>query len=454
MSWPLITDFMPLLTQPRLAFADARLKQCVVVTNSRGQPVPRSGQFATVFKAHAEEGEGPPVAIRLFSRRVPERRERYEVVSDYLKRHSASSLVDFSYQEKGIRSANDGRLYPLVVMDWVEGPNLFEWTQERCRQRDAESIALQADQWLSLVDELVGINVGHGDLQHGNVLVSPEGALRLVDYDCLFVPLLAGRVNFEVGIPPYQHPSRDEATLLSGELQRFSALLIFVALRALAAWPDLWDEHVERSQYDKLLFRSSDLAQPERSVLCGQLTNSSDHQLRFLADALLQAYHNDVGEVPDVRDVAEEMSGPLDPYRDWLRIDTANGEFTHYDLLDIDPYEDDPGTIRAATERRLEQIVHRVSASTQDVAARLMREINAAQLTLLDPDSRRRYDEQLNAEYWDEQDVTAYEDPRIEDNVQRLSCPFCHVSLNVPLAMLHSSLRCPTCGKLITAQRA
>ena len=46
------------------------------------------------------------------------------------------------------------------------------------------------------------------------------------------VPALAGRPNMETGLAPYQHPQRNEQTLLSLNLDHFSALVIYVALRA------------------------------------------------------------------------------------------------------------------------------------------------------------------------------------------------------------------------------
>ena len=55
--------------------------------------------------------------------------------------------------------------------------------------------------------------VAHGDLQHGNVLLVPGAsanslAVKLIDYDGMCVPALAGSKSGEVGHPAYQHPQR------------------------------------------------------------------------------------------------------------------------------------------------------------------------------------------------------------------------------------------------------
>ena len=56
---------------------------------------------------------------------------------------------------------------------------------------------------------------------NANVMVTTQGELKLVDYDCMCVPALVGRRNLEVGVEPYQHPGRNESTLLSLDLDNF-----------------------------------------------------------------------------------------------------------------------------------------------------------------------------------------------------------------------------------------
>ncbi|MCU0979473.1 MAG: AarF/UbiB family protein, partial [Pirellulaceae bacterium] len=237
-SWPLISDFSRVLQNPQVAFRDPDLRNCTVEMNQLGQPKARSGNFATVYRGYRPDGS--EFAIRIFNRRQDERLEHYRTISDFLENRTVSSIVRFDYDERGIRSAGDGKLYPLLIMEWVPGITLFEWTRDRCREGYVEALQIAADVWLHLVRELTQHEIVHGDLQHGNVMVSPEGHFRLVDYDCMCVPSLIGRRNLETGLPPYQHPGRNADTLLFPGLDNFSALYIYVALRALAAAPYLW----------------------------------------------------------------------------------------------------------------------------------------------------------------------------------------------------------------------
>lgn len=300
-SWPLISDFARVLQNPQVAFRDPELRQCSVEMNQLGQPKARSGNFATVYRGYRPDGR--EFAIRVFNRRQDERLEHYRTISEYLENRVVSSIVHFDYDERGIRSATDGKLYPLLVMDWVPGITLFEWTRDRCREGYVEALQIAADVWLHLVRELIQHDVVHGDLQHGNVMVSPEGHFKLVDYDCMCVPSLIGRRNLETGLPPYQHPGRNADTLLFSGLDNFSALYIYVALRALAAAPYLWITYVDQPEYDRILFRAEDFESPASSPLYRELLQSPDEQVRDLAHYLFELARYDLHNVPPIDEV-------------------------------------------------------------------------------------------------------------------------------------------------------
>jgi len=300
-TWPLISDFARMVQNPQVAFRAPELKQCTVEMNHLGQPKARSGNFATVYRGFRADGKS--FAIRVFNRRQDERLEHYRTVSEYLDQRAVSSIVKFDYDERGIRSAGDGKLYPLLTMDWVPGITLFEWVRDRSREGYAEALGIAADVWLHLVRELLEQEVVHGDLSHGNVMVSPEGHFKLVDYDCMCVPSLTGRRNLETGLPPYQHPGRNANTILFPGLDNFSSLLIYVALRALAAAPHLWITHVDQTEYDKILFRPQDFESPAASALYRDLMNSPDEQVRDLVHYLFELARYDIHDIPPVDEV-------------------------------------------------------------------------------------------------------------------------------------------------------
>ncbi|HUY33554.1 MAG TPA: hypothetical protein VMV69_12465 [Pirellulales bacterium] len=301
-SWPLASHFSTILQNPGIAFRSVDLKQITIETDGLNQPRAWSGSFATVYKGSRPHGKGS-LAVRVFTSASAERRERYHAIAEYLRNRRVESLVGFTYADDGIRSAGDGKWYPLVTMDWVPGETLFKWTRNQCLKKNGAALAKAAELWVEMVKELADAKIAHGDLQHANVMVTDQGRLKLVDYDCMCVPALVGRKNLEIGVDPYQHPARDRDTPLSAHLDNFSALFILLALKALAAAPDLWNTYVEQPQYDKLLLRREDLDLPDQSALIKTLSRSPDAEVRRLCARLLELVDLPLDQVPRLDEV-------------------------------------------------------------------------------------------------------------------------------------------------------
>jgi len=309
MSWPNAAHFAVMMQDPEMAFRDPRLKKVLIEKDPihKNQPRVWSGKFANVYRA-TDPATRESIAIRVFTSGRRERQDRYNAVAEYLKKRQLDSLVHFHYQHDGVRSASDGKWYPLVVMDWVAGETLYEWVRAKCLKRDRRALSQVSGLWVKAVAELNHARIAHGDLQHGNVMVVENGrlSLKFVDYDCMCVPALVGRKNLEIGVAPYQHPQRNGDTLLGPDLDNFSALFILVALRALAAAPELWDLYVEKDQYDNLLFRCEDLENPDRSSLVQRLRKLRDGQIPdfpILCDRLLELAHEAIDKVPPLHHV-------------------------------------------------------------------------------------------------------------------------------------------------------
>jgi hypothetical protein len=313
--WPTATDYRDALQRPDRAFCSPLLQGGEVERNKLRVPRARSGAFANVYKLTS----GPTtVAVRLFLHPEPEREERYGLIAGHLGYSRPRCLVNFTYEPQGIRV--NGDWFPVQTMDWVEGQSLGDWVRERLLAGDVAALRDSAERWVGLLAELRAARVAHGDLQHDNIMVVGS-ELVLVDYDCLCVPSLVGRHALEHGKPGYQHPRRREQSL-SLELDHFSAWIIYLSLRALAADPSLFDRYVEGPKNENLLFSESDLKQPASSALWGELLNSTDAEVRDWAGALYAT-------LPD-GPIEQVPFFSIDPFaglrsacqeRDWEQID-------------------------------------------------------------------------------------------------------------------------------------
>jgi serine/threonine protein kinase len=300
MPWPLASSYSAMLQSPAVAFRDESLRRATIHRDQNNQPFGMSGPFAVVYQAQLPNGQR--LALRAFtSDQGPDRGVCCRVISEYLRQHrEVRCLIAFEYHDKGIRAA-DGKMYPLVTMEWVRGATLFDWVRTKCLDRAAPSLTRAAERWVDLIQELADAQIAHGNLQHANVMVTEQDEFKLVDYDCMCVPALVGRRNPEIGVEPYQHPERNADTLLSPQLDNFSAIVIYVALRALAAAPQLWDELVEKNRYDKLLFHRHDFLDPGRSHLYQQLVRSPDQVVAQLTKDLFELYRGPLARVPSLK---------------------------------------------------------------------------------------------------------------------------------------------------------
>src|SRR5437773_1211493 len=140
--------------------------------------------------------------------------------------------------------------------------------------------ALRA-KWVTLVRHLEAAQVAHGDLQHGNILVR-GGSIQLVDYDGMWVPALRGRKATELGHRAYQHPERSEQDY-GQEIDRFSALVIYLSLAALERDATLWERF---HTGDNLIFVREDFHQLGRSAIWQQLRRIGSGQIDQLAAAV------------------------------------------------------------------------------------------------------------------------------------------------------------------------
>jgi hypothetical protein len=307
MAWPRATDYSDAVQNPSACFADGELAGGAVATADLllGLPLSYSGNFATVYKVLGADGQA--WAVKCFTRPVEGLRERYHRISRHLEANPRRFAVEFRYLPEGVQV--EGAWYPVVKMHWVEGLPLNEFLREHSGA--VASVEQLAQLWLRLDAEMRGARMAHGDLQHGNVLLvrgSTENAmaLRLVDYDGMWVPDLDGRPPGEVGHPNYQHPQRARDGGYDAEIDRFAHLVIYTALRAVAAGGrELWERY---DNGENLLFKEADFQDPAGSELFAELLASPDRQVWALAARLRDACEGPLAAVPRLSEVVGRMA--------------------------------------------------------------------------------------------------------------------------------------------------
>ena len=287
MRWPTPQDYNEAVQNPRLAFTDPDLRLGQPELTRLGLPRPICGNFACVYNIRSN---GQRWAARCFMNDVPDLQHRYSAISQCLTKANLPYTVPFTYLSGGIKL--QGRSYPLVKMQWVQGEPLNVFVGRTIWY--PQTLLSLAKGWLQVITALRALNIAHGDLQHGNILVT-GGGLHLIDYDGMFVPALAGDQSNELGHRNYQLPSRSGHDY-GPYLDNFSAWVVYVSLVALAVHPELW------STYDGgdecLIFRKEDFKNPKKSAILRYLKSSPNDQLRVLIDLFVSLFVLSPRDVP------------------------------------------------------------------------------------------------------------------------------------------------------------
>ncbi|WP_336785172.1 hypothetical protein [Paenibacillus sp. MMO-177] len=297
MFWPTPQDYREAIQNPRICFKDPDLQASLPELDKLGLPRPISGSFASVYKMKCGEREW---AVRCFTNNVKDQKFRYDAISLHLRSNPLPYLVPFEYLSEGINI--NGQWFPVVKMQWVEGESLLAYVGRNLHRADL--LQELADKWLIMTLDLCSANIGHGDLQHGNILIH-NNEIILIDYDGMYVPALNGMPSNELGHRNYQHPGRNEEHF-GPYIDHFSAWVVWISIAAVCSDPSLWHSLEAGETEESLLFRRNDFVRPDVSRAFELLTLVEEEAVRNAATALRAFTAMEVPEVPGLPDPHSE----------------------------------------------------------------------------------------------------------------------------------------------------
>lgn len=243
------------------------LKGATARINKNGNPFVYVGGFNMVFQLTHKSKKW---AFRVWHVPMGENEERYLKISKYLTSKKLPYFAEFIYDEKGILV--NGELVDTIRMEWLDGM-LFKEYIEKNLENSSLLISL-ADNFLKMCQDLRTNQISHGDLQEGNILVTENGDIKLVDYDSICIPEIEGQKELVTGLKGYQHPSRFLGGKASLGADYFSELVIYLSILGIANKPELWDKYqVKDTQY--LLFSETDFNDLENSKIYKDLSGIS-----------------------------------------------------------------------------------------------------------------------------------------------------------------------------------
>jgi len=227
-----------------------------------------SGAYAAVFKGVLN---GKTHALRCFLSAEEETLSRSKSICEYLSGRNESWLIDCEFIEEGIYV--NGKSFPVIKMEWIDGVLINQFVSTNI---DDNSVLSQLQGKLIAVAESLERNrIGHGDIQCGNIIITGNAqdfTVKLIDYDGMFVPNLAGKRSLENGRSEFQPPSRT-LNNYNSEMDRFSFWVIITAIEAIKHDKTLWRQVMQGgfNTLDNFLFTAQDFQSPNQSALFNRL---------------------------------------------------------------------------------------------------------------------------------------------------------------------------------------
>jgi len=300
-NWPSPLEYNEAVQNPLVTFTDPDLQRGEPELNQLGLPKPATGNFATVYKMICSQGNW---AVRCFLKSAYDQELRYSRIAQHLEKSKLSCAVGFEYQPEGMRFR--GRHLPLLKMEWVDGITLDNFVH--VAHGDKEIMLAVAEKFFQLYLGCQAGGIAHGDLQHGNLMVTND-SLYLVDYDGMYVPSLKGSSANELGHRNYQHPGRTSADF-GPSLDNFSAWVVLVSLYALALDASLWQTLAGGEEC--LLFRQSDFRLPASSTAFSLLACHKNEKIREMSSLLVRFLGEPVEYIPPpTREAFPELTSEL-----------------------------------------------------------------------------------------------------------------------------------------------
>ncbi|MEU9286663.1 hypothetical protein AB0D57_18570 [Streptomyces sp. NPDC048275] len=326
---PTLSDYQNTVGQLHRFAQDPRLTRATPRRGADGQPGANGGSFGAVYRLD-DPDDNRSWALKCFLRDEPDRRHRYEQISACLSSVRAPWHAEVHYLERGLYVG--GNWWPVVLMEWIPGQRITGWIDRLIDENPADlasQFTRAARKFAAAVYQMHRCGISHGDLQSGNVLVLPNGAIRFVDYDAMTVPTYSCLPRREDGHPDFRLPRRDEwgvddgtsthirgsavhistfitdSTTMSVNLppqdgtaamhrDRFPSQVIHSALVMLSEAPELWTE-LHRPGADHLLLSRRDFRNPVASERWERLLKHPRPRVRDTANRL----HGMLGSMAD-----------------------------------------------------------------------------------------------------------------------------------------------------------
>ena len=264
MQYPLISEYVKAIQD-----AGDNLEQLAYLTpvlDDHGEPYRSSGAFAVVFKMQ-DKSTGKYYALKCFTEEQEGRADAYRQIADELDMVDSPYITSVKYMEKElfVDSQCEEDEFPVLLMDWVDGETMEAYIAANYHNQSAMSLLCY--RFGKMAAWLRSQSFAHGDVKPDNIIIRPDGSLRLVDYDGMFVSSMKGSKSPTIGTKDFSHPLRTVDDF-DETIDDFSLASIALSLKAISMNSTLLDTY---GASDRLLFSEKDYRTPSNSKVISAL---------------------------------------------------------------------------------------------------------------------------------------------------------------------------------------
>ena len=283
MQYPLISEYVAAIRDAKENLDE--LAYLEPVLDNHGEPYRSSGAFAVVFKMK-DPKTGRNYALKCFTDEQEGRGEAYRQIAEELEFVNSTYITAVKYleQELFVDSSCNDEVFPVLLMDWVDGETMETYVAEH--YADSHAMAMLCYRFCKMAGWLRAQSFAHGDIKPDNIMVRPDGTLTLVDYDGMYVAAMKGRKSPTIGTKDFAHPLRTVDDF-DETIDDFALAVIALSLKAISLDPSLYDTY---GASDRLLFAASDFLDLGKSkVLAALQSLLADEELKTLLSMFLMA---------------------------------------------------------------------------------------------------------------------------------------------------------------------
>ncbi len=270
--------------------------------------------FSSVYKVK-DQRQQKFYALKCFHVIKNDRKERYTKISGFLSAKRPNWMAEFSYHDAELSVVPTGAkqdiLYPVLTMEWIDGPTLGAKLAKLCETQDKKQLHELSIKWAILAQQLLSSGIAHGDLKPDNIMLRSSGKneLVLVDYDSMYVPSLAGYQAADGGGESFQHPKNSFAKF-DEKIDSFSMLVLSINMRAISLNPNISSGPLDEAN---LLFRAVDFIDPIKSRIFAALFSLSDPWLTDAMKILRTSCQSSSTQIPNLTQVLTGLASASAP---------------------------------------------------------------------------------------------------------------------------------------------